>query len=170
MQVCQGQDDVTEEAQMSFELTSLAFREGQPIPSIYTCDGKDISPPLAWADPPQGTKSFALINDDPDAPGKTWVHWVVYNIPPSARQLPEAFPSDRELSDGTLQGMTDSGRVGYGGPCPPSGTHRYFFKLYALNAVLSLPPGASKAQLEQAMQSATVARTQLMGTYRRRGR
>ncbi len=148
-------------------LTSTAFADGQRIPATYTCDGENVSPPLAWTDPPVGTKSFALISDDPDAPVGTWVHWVVYNVPPSVRQLPDAFPSDKARPDGTRQGLTDFGRIGYGGPCPPSGTHRYFFKLYALDTVLSLPPGATKAKLEEAMQGYTLSQAQLVGTYRR---
>ena len=156
-----------QEGQMSFTLTSTTFQDGQGIPSKYTCDGHDISPPLAWGEPPHGTKSLALINDDPDAPMKTWVHWVVYNLPPSVRQLPEALPTDRQLPDGTHQGMTDFGRVGYGGPCPPSGTHRYVFTLYALDAMLSLPSGATKQQLDAAMKNHVLAQAQLIGTYRR---
>ena len=152
---------------MGFTLTSAAFREGGMIPPAHTCDGRDASPPLAWTGSPPGTNSFALISDDPDAPGQTWVHWVVYNLPPSARQLPEAFPPDEERPDGMRQGMTDFGRVGYGGPCPPGGTHRYFFTLYALDAMLSLPPGATKPQLEAAMKGHLLAEAQLMGTYRR---
>jgi Raf kinase inhibitor-like YbhB/YbcL family protein len=160
----------SEEEQMSLTLTSSAFKEGGPIPAVYTCEGQDLSPPLAWTDPPAGTKSFAFISDDPDAPGKTWVHWVLYNLPPSVRQLPESFPSDEELPDGTRQGMTDFGRIGYGGPCPPSGTHRYFFKLYALDATVPLAPGVTKKQLEEAMKGHVLAHAQLMGTYRRTGR
>jgi len=151
----------------AFILTSTAFAEGQAIPAAYTCDGKDISPPLAWTDPPSGTKSLALIVDDPDAPGKTWVHWVLYNMPAALRHLSEAFPSDRELPDGMRQGMTDSGQPGYGGPCPPSGTHHYHFKLYALDAMLSLAPGATKAAVETAVKGHVLAQTQLVGTYRR---
>lgn len=156
-----------EEATMSFAITSPAFGEGQPIPPMYTCDGRDISPPLAWTNPPAGTMSLALISDDPDAPGTPWVHWVVYNISPSVAQLPEVVPPDEELPNGMRQGMTDFGRVGYGGPCPPSGTHRYFFTLYALDATLSLAPGATKRQLEQAMHAHVLAQAQVMGTYRR---
>jgi Raf kinase inhibitor-like YbhB/YbcL family protein len=151
----------------AFIITSPAFAEGHPIPAVYTCDGKDMSPPLAWTDPPAGTKSLALIADDPDAPGKTWVHWVLYSIPATSRQLPEAFPRDRELADGTRQGLTDFGRPGYGGPCPPSGTHHYHFKLYALDTELSLEPGATKPQVEAAMKGHVLAQTQLIGTYRR---
>ena len=155
---------------MPWTVRSTMFRHGEAIPAVYTCEGRDVSPPLAWTEPPAGTKSLALISDDPDAPGKTWVHWIVYNLPPATRQLPEAFPDDEEWSDGTRQGMTDFGRVGYGGPCPPSGTHRYFFKLYALDVALSLPAGAAKPQLEGAMQAHVLAEAQLMGTYRRKGR
>ena len=151
-------------------LTSAAFAQGQAIPSTYTCEGRDISPPLAWAEPPTGTKSFALISDDPDAPGKTWVHWVVYNLPPSTRELPAAFAAEQQRPDGTQQGMTDFGRIGYGGPCPPSGTHRYFFTLYALDTPVSLPPGATKAHIAAAMKGHILAQAQLMGTYRRKGR
>ena len=152
------------------ELKSSAFSQGEAIPSKYTCDGEDVSPPLAWTEPPPGTKSLALISDDPDAPVGTWVHWVVYNLPPSTRQLPEAFPTDGQLPDGTRQGKTDFGRTGYGGPCPPSGTHRYFFKLFSLDATLSLPPGSTAKQLENAMQGHILAEAQLMGTYRRKSR
>ena len=155
---------------MPFSLTSTAFTQGRPIPALYTCEGKDSSPPLAWNEPPAGTKSFALISDDPDAPGKMWVHWVIWNVPPSARQLPEAVPATETLSDGSRQGMTDFGRVGYGGPCPPSGTHRYLFKLYALDLVLDLKPGATKRDLEQAMNGHILAQIQLVGTYQKAGR
>lgn len=152
----------------AFILTSSAFTEGQAIPATYTCDGKDVSPPLSWTDPPAGTKSLTLIVDDPDAPGKTWVHWVLYNIPAAVRGLSEALPADCELTDGTRQGMTDSGQPGYGGPCPPSGTHHYHFKLYALDAMLPLKPGAAKAAVETAMKGHVLAQTQLIGTYRRK--
>lgn len=156
------------EGAMGFQLTSPAFTEGAAIPTAYTCDGQDISPPLAWGEPPAGTKSLALISDDPDAPGGMWVHWVAYNLPPAIRQLPEGVPADAQLPDGTRQGRTDFGRTGYGGPCPPSGTHRYFFKLYALDTTLSLAPGATAKQLGAAMQGHILAQAQLMGTYRRK--
>ena len=165
-----GTPGAAEEGTMSFALTSAAFQEGQAIPAKYTCDGQDVSPALAWSGAPVDTKSLALISDDPDAPMGTWVHWVVYNLPASTRQLPESFPKDKELKDGTRQGTTDFGRIGYGGPCPPSGTHRYFFKLYALDVVLSLSPGATKAAVESAIQGHILAQIQLMGTYHRRGR
>lgn len=157
-------------AAAAFALTSSAFLDGQAIPALYTCEGKDLSPPLAWTNPPAGTQSLALIADDPDAPGKTWVHWVLYNLPASRRELEEGFPASPELEDGIRQGMTDFGRTGYGGPCPPSGVHRYFFKLYALDAVLSLKPSAAKRQLESAMEGHVLGQAQLMGTYRRKGR
>ncbi len=150
------------------ELTSSAFRAGDMIPSTYTCDGQDISPPLSWSDPPTGTISFALISDDPDAPRGTWVHWVIWNIPTSARALEEHFPKTAALPNGVKQGTTDFHRVGYGGPCPPSGTHRYFFKLYALDTTLNLPSSTTKKDLEKAMQGHILAQTELMGTYRRR--
>ena len=152
---------------MVFTLTCPAFTDGAAISAVYTCEGRDVSPPLAWTEPPSGTKSFALISDDPDAPGKTWVHWVVYDLPAAARALPEAYPPDGHRPDGTRQGMTDFGRIGYGGPCPPSGTHRYAFRLYALDARLALPVGAAKSQVETAMQGHVLAQARLLGTYRR---
>ena len=155
---------------MSFSIESSAFAVNGPIPAVYTCDGRDLSPPLSWSAPPPGTKSLALISDDPDAPNGRWVHWVIYNVVPSRRQLAEAFPTEPELPDGTRQGTTDFGRTGYGGPCPPSGTHRYVFTLYALDRVLSLPPGATAQQLESAMHGHVVGQAQVMGTYRRQKR
>ena len=153
---------------MPFELTSTAFGNGDPIPTKYTCDDQDISPPLQWRDPPEGTRSFALICDDPDAPGGTWVHWVLYNLPASTRDLPEAVPSDADLPDNTRHGQNSWGRSDYGGPCPPSGSHRYFFKLYALDAELELAADASKEQLLAAMNGHLIASTETMGLYSRR--
>jgi Raf kinase inhibitor-like YbhB/YbcL family protein len=150
------------------ELTSTAFAPGEPIPRKYACDGEDISPPLQWSDPPQGTQSFALIADDPDAPVGTWVHWVLYNLPAETGLLPEAIPPDADLSDGSQHGKNSWRRLGYGGPCPPSGTHRYFFKLYALDTVLDLAAGASKKQVLQAMEGHILAQTELMGIYTRK--
>ena len=148
---------------MNFELTSTAFAAGEPIPAKYTCDGADISPPLAWSDPPQGTQSLALIMDDPDAPVGTWDHWILFNIPADTRDLPEqASPPS-----GSVDGKNSWGRTGYGGPCPPRGTHRYFFKLYALDTPLNLPAGVDKAQLLQAMEGHILAQAELMGTYAR---
>jgi len=153
--------------EMTMELTSTAFAQGEPIPRKYTCDGEDISPPLRWSDPPQGTQSFALIADDPDAPMGTWVHWVLYNLPAEARTLPEGIPAQAELPGGGQHGQNSWRRLDYGGPCPPSGTHRYFFKLYALDTALDLDPGASKEQLLKAMEGHILAHAELMGTYAR---
>lgn len=153
---------------MAINLTSTAFEEGGMIPSKYTCDGDDISPPLKWDSVPDGTVSIALISDDPDAPMGTWVHWVLYNLPPDKTQLPENFPDDETLEDGTRQGVTDFGRTGYGGPCPPSGTHRYFFKIYALDTKLELSAGAKKRDLLNAMEGHILGKGQLMGKYKRR--
>ena len=150
---------------MSMTLSSTAFTSGASIPAVYSCKGRSISPPLTWGDPPTGTKAFALIMDDPDAPIGTFVHWVIYNLPASARGLPEAVPANEKLADGTQQGNNAAGRVGYTGPCPPSGTHRYFFKLYALDNVLSLSSGAGKDQLLQAMQGHILAQGELMGKF-----
>jgi Raf kinase inhibitor-like YbhB/YbcL family protein len=150
---------------MEFPFTSTAFNNGERIPKKYTCDGQNVSPPLQWSDPPQDTKSFALICDDLDAPGGTWVHWVLYNIPASTRALPDAIPSDANHADGSRHGKNSWGRIGYGGPCPPSGTHRYFFNLYALNEMLDLASGASKNQVRQ--HGHILAQAQLMGVYSR---
>lgn len=148
-------------------ITSPAFTEGGMIPAKYTCDGKDISPPLEWKNAPAGTKSFALISDDPDAPMGTWVHWVIYNIPADVTKLDEGVQPEKEFKNRMRQGSNSWPRIGYGGPCPPSGTHRYFFKLYALDTLLDLKPGATKEQLLQAMKGHTLAEAQLMGKYRR---
>lgn len=150
------------------ELKSQAFNPGDMIPAKYTCDGADVSPPLSWSGPPAGTQTFALISDDPDAPVGTWVHWVMWNIPVSARALEENLPKTASLPNGTRQGTTDFRRIGYGGPCPPSGTHRYFFKLYALDTTLNLPASTTKKDLEQAMQGHILAQAELMGKYRRK--
>ncbi len=152
---------------MALEIKSSAFNEGASIPSKYTCDGQDVSPPLTWSGAPADAKSFALISDDPDAPVGTWVHWVAWNIPASASSLKEDMDKGASLSDGTKQGMSDFKRPGYGGPCPPSGTHRYFFKLYALDTTLNIPAASTKKDLEGAMKGHILAQTQLMGTYTR---
>ncbi len=148
---------------MAFELTSSAFAQGKGIPVKYTCDGQDISPPLQWSEPPEGTQSFALIVDDPDAPVGTWVHWVLFNIPAEIRDLPEQTSPPADSRDG----QNSWGRTGYGGPCPPGGTHRYFFKLYALDTRLNLATGASKEELLQAMEGHVLAQAEVMGTYTR---
>ena len=153
----------------TMQLTSAAFAEGEPIPAKYTCDGKNISPPLKWSGAPPGTKSLALIVDDPDAPVGTWVHWVLYELPASTVELPEDLPKGQHLPNGSKQGLNDFEHLGYGGPCPPQGKpHRYFFKLYALAAPLGLKPGASKKEVERAMEKHVLAQGQLMGTYKRR--
>lgn len=152
---------------MALELKSSAFGEGASIPPKYTCDGQDMSPPLSWSGAPAGTKSFAIISDDPDAPVGTWVHWVAWNIPAGLSSLKEGMEKGAALSDGTKQGISDFKRPGYGGPCPPSGTHRYFFKLYALDTTLNIPATSTKKDLEIAMKGHILAQTQLMGTYTR---
>jgi Raf kinase inhibitor-like YbhB/YbcL family protein len=153
---------------MSLELTSTAFRPGETIPTQYTGDGADRSPPLRWSEPPSGTKSFALICDDPDAPRGTWVHWVLFNLPAQLRELQEGVPTTETLGNGAKQGKNDFGNVGYGGPAPPKGKpHRYSFKLYALDADVDLTPGATKAQLTNAMKGHILAEGQLAGNYGR---
>lgn len=154
---------------MTMTLTSASFPHNGAIPRRYTCDGEDISPPFKWAGLPNGTKSLALIVDDPDAPDPaapklTWVHWVLYNIPPAATGLREAIPV-KELPAGILQGLNDWKRTGYGGPCPPIGRHRYFHKLYALDTVIPDLGTPTKAALEKAMQGHILARAELIGTY-----
>ncbi len=149
-------------------LASNAFEHEGMIPAKYTCDGEDVSPALAWEDAPPGTTSFVLIADDPDAPGRTWVHWVLVGLPAEAQQLPEGIPSLETLENGAVHGSNSWGKLGYGGPCPPSGTHRYFFKLYALDTQLVLDPGASKADVLQAMEGHVLAEAELMGKYARR--
>lgn len=157
-----------EAKKMTIKITSPAFEQGGMIPSKYTADGQNISPPLKWEGVPVGTTSIALISDDPDAPIGTWVHWVMWNIPQDRKELPENIPSDQKLSDGSIQGITDFRRPGYGGPAPPSGTHRYYFKIYALNTKLDLPTNSTKAQLVKAMEGHILAEGELMGKYKRR--
>lgn len=153
---------------MAFELTSSAFAEGEWIPKKHTCEGQDLSPPLRWNHPPTGTRSFALIADDPDAPAGTWVHWVMYNVPIDIRGLVEALPAQDILPNDAQQGLNDFKRVGYGGPCPPPGNpHRYYFRLYALDQELSLKPRAAKAQVLDAMKGHVLAEAQLMGRFTR---
>jgi Raf kinase inhibitor-like YbhB/YbcL family protein len=151
------------------EVTSTAFQEAAMIPKQCTEDGKDLSPPLQWSGVPVGAKSIALICDDPDAPRKEpWVHWVVYDVPPSTHELSEGLPALEDLPGGGKQGKNDFGKIGYDGPAPPPGkAHRYYFKLYALDALLELPAGASKHEVEQAMKGHIVAQGQLMGKYGR---
>jgi Raf kinase inhibitor-like YbhB/YbcL family protein len=149
-------------------ISAEGFKDGETIPDIYTCEGKDISPSLSWKGIPAGTKSIALIMDDPDAPGGTFVHWVLYNVPAQKQKLPEGMPFDKVLADGSMQGRTDFGRTGYGGPCPPPGKpHRYFFKIYALDSRIDLAPGASKKQLEKEMAGHILAKGEIVGIYKR---
>ena len=148
-------------------MISTAFAEGQSIPAKFTCEGKNISPPLKWSGTPAGAKSFALIADDPDAPAGTWVHWVLFDLPAGTTELPEDLSKSQHVA-GATQGLNDFKHLGYGGPCPPPGKpHRYFFKLYALDAPLGLKPGASKKDVESALQKHVLAEAQLMGTFKR---
>lgn len=149
------------------ELTSTAFENGQPIPRRHSCDGPDLSPPLSWSGVPEGSQALALICDDPDAPAGTWVHWVYFDIPASAGGLAEGVPADEKPATGGVQGRNDFRRIGYGGPCPPGGRHRYYFKLYALDAPLGLSPNSGKSEVESAIRGHVLADTQLMGTYSR---
>lgn len=152
----------------TMELKSDAFTEGETIPELHTCDGPDLSPAFSWSGAPEGTGSFALICDDPDAPMGIWVHWVVYDIPASENSLPEGLNADPHLPSGGKQGVNDFRRYGFGGPCPPKGKpHRYFFKLYALDNSLDLEPGASKSDVEKAMKGHVLAEASLMGRYGR---
>ena len=153
---------------MAFTLSTTAFADGGAIPIRYTCDAADLSPALSWKDVPQGARTLALIADDPDAQAGTWTHWILWNIPPRASFLPEGMPPVETLDNGTRQGRNDFRRLGYGGPCPPPGKpHRYFFKLYALNARLDLKPGAARGELEEAMKGHIVAQAVWMGTCKR---
>lgn len=156
---------------MTIQISSTAFQAGGSIPALYTCDDKDVSPPLQWSGIPEGTRSLALIVDDPDAPDpaapkRTWVHWVLYNLPPSATGLPEGV-KPASLPSGTQEGLNDWKRTGYGGPCPPVGRHRYFHKLYALDTVLDGLRTPTKAELEKAMEGHVLARGEIIGTYER---
>jgi len=148
---------------MAISITSTAFKEGKMIPKKYTCDGTNVSPQLAWSGIPANARSIALICDDPDAPSGTWVHWVVFNMPAATKEISEAGG----LPAGAQQGINDFKRIDYGGPCPPSGTHRYYFKIYAVDMTLNLKEGATKADLLSAMQGHILAQGQIMGKYQR---
>ncbi len=166
---CNPADTRAAEKTTDMRITSTAFTDGQPIPMAYTCQGNDRSPPLAFADVPAGAKSLALVVDDPDAPDPAapkvvWVHWVLANLPATAGGLPGAV-APKELPRGTVQGQNDWKRLGYGGPCPPIGRHRYFFKLYALDAALGVSEGVSKTELERVMEGHVLAQATLIGTY-----
>lgn len=153
---------------MTLKLTSSAFKEGEMIPSKFTCNGADVSPALEWSNVPAGARSLVLICDDPDAPGRTWVHWVLYGVAPGHASLGEGVAAAQVLEGMGIQGKNDFKRIGYGGPCPPPGKpHRYFFKLYALDSILELKPGARKSEVERAMKGHVLAQGQLMGRYQR---
>ena len=153
---------------MAFTISSPSFHNGGQIPKKFTCDGADVSPGLQWGSPPSGTQSFALIADDPDAPVGTWTHWVLFDLPAQTTSLPEGVPKVDDPPTGGHQGRNDFRRIGYGGPCPPPGKpHRYFFKLYALDKKLDLKPGASKQEVEQAMQGHMVGQAEVFGMYQR---
>ncbi len=168
-QVLAGLGAAQTKGKVNMQLTSTAFTNGAPIPAKHTCEGKDVSPPLQWGGVPAAAKSLALIADDPDAPVGTWVHWVLYDLPPGITELAEDAPKTQTLPGGGRQGLNDFHKLGYGGPCPPPGKpHRYFFKLYALDKPLELKPGAAKKDVERAMAKHILAEAQLMGTYQRR--
>lgn len=153
---------------MAFELRSSCFGENGTIAKKYTCDGSDVSVPLNWTDPPEGTKSLALVVDDPDAPSGTFVHWVLYDLPGDTQRLVEDIPAKRVLDNGAKQGVNDFHKIGYGGPCPPRGpAHRYVFRLYALNHVTGLQPGSTKQQLLRVIKGHILAEAQLTGIYER---
>jgi len=157
-----------QEASSSIELKSTSFTPGGFIPKRYTCEAADVSPALTWTDPPPGTQSFALIEDDPDAPSGTFVHWLAYDLPVGYRRLPEALSGNTQMPDGMRQGTNDFSRTGYSGPCPPPGKpHRYFIRLYALDTILNLRPGARRKELDAAMQGHILAQAELMGRFQR---
>jgi hypothetical protein len=151
----------------AFRLTSPAFKNGEAIPKEYTCDGRNVSPPLAWENPPKGTAAFALIMDDPDAPMGTFTHWVIFNIPGGDTGLSAEVAAVASLENGARQGSNSARRIGYMGPCPPSGTHRYYFRLYALHTTLDVKAGADRASVEKAMKEHILGEAELMGTYGR---
>ncbi len=158
-------EPVLEVPTMVYQLSSPVFSHKSAIPVKYSCKGENISPELTWTDPPEGTMSFGLIMDDPDAPAGTWVHWVMYNIDGKLRGLPESVPVKKEIANLGVSGTNSWSKYGYGGPCPPVGTHRYFFRLYALDTILDLKPGATKPDLIKAMQGHILEVAELMGTY-----
>jgi len=153
---------------MGITVTSTAFTAGKPIPVKYTGQGENISPDLSWKDTPNGVVSFALVCDDPDAPAGTWVHWTMWNIPAESTGLAQDVPTSTSLPDGSVQGVTSAGTSGYHGPMPPRGNaHRYYFRLYVLDTMLSLPASANRVQLDAAMRGHILSQGQLMGTYQR---
>ncbi len=163
-----GTPALPEDHETGIVLSSAAFQAEQSIPAKHTCDGENMSPPLAWGEPPSGTESFALMMDDPDAPGGTFTHWILFNLPADSRELEEGVPAESELENGALQGKNDFGAIGYGGPCPPSGSaHHYCFTLYALDKRLDLAAGASRQQVLDAIEGHILASGLLTGTYER---
>jgi len=150
-----------------FRIFSKSFKEGEFIPALFTCDGPNISPELNWTTPPAKTQTFLFINDDPDAPAGDWVHWLVYNIPKDTRELKENASLKKLLPEGAIEGINDFNKICYGGPCPPSGIHRYFFKLYALDIALNPKKGASKNQLLSEIKGHILAQATLIGKYKR---
>ena len=155
-------------ASSKIELKTTSFTPGGFIPKRFTCQAADVSPALAWTDPPLGTQSFAIIEDDPDAPSGTFVHWVVYDLPATYRRLPEALSGNDQMAGGGRQGTNDFSRTGYSGPCPPPGRpHRYFIRLYALDAILNLRPAATRKELDAAIQGHILAQAELMGRFAR---
>ena len=159
---------VVEEQGVSFRVTSSSFRDGDAIPVRYTCDGENVSPPLSWDMVPEGSGALVLVMDDPDAPRGTFTHWVLYDIPPGTRELPEAIPPRDALDDGARHGRNDFGKLGYGGPCPPPGApHHYRFTLYAVDAPLGLAPGVTKQEVTNALDGHTIGSARLVGTYGR---
>ncbi len=156
-------------ATAALRVRSADFPSGGDIPPRFTCDGGDVSPALDWGEPPKATQSFVLIADDPDAPGGTWVHWVLFDVPAGTRTLGREVPRDGQLANGARQGRNDFGRIGYGGPCPPAGQrHRYLFRLFALDTRLGLRPGATRSEIDRAAQGHVLARGEWMGRYARR--
>lgn len=168
---CQGKNQsqtvVHEEHKMEITVKSPAFEQGKPIPEEYTCDGRNISPPLRWSNIPEEAQSLAMIVDDPDAPRGTFTHWIIWNIPPDLAEFSANVDKEKMLPNGARQGINDAGKIGYTGPCPPSGTHRYFFKVYALDSTIDLAPGANRKQIDDALRGKTIAQGELMGTYKR---
>ena len=155
-------------AMHAITIVSTAFKQMEPIPEIYTCDGADVSPPLSWSEVPPAARSIALICDDPDAPRGTWVHWVAYDLPPTCTALPQGVEKTKTLKGGGKQGKNDFPEIGYNGPCPPRGMHRYYFKIYALDTMLDLPPGMTRREVEKAMKGHILAQGELVGTYARK--
>lgn len=152
---------------MVIKITSTVFNEGEDIPDMYSCNGVNISPPLNWDVIPEDTESIAIICEDPDASGDPWTHWIIFNLPADTRNLPEHVMGREELENGAMQGLNDFGSVGYGGPCPPSGTHRYLFKIYALDRKLDLPPLIGRGEFLKAIEGHVIDQGELMGVFTR---